>query len=173
MFEMLQQRNLTRSFISSSSFSKDLPVTHFHIFLSSPCGDPVPCVHGAPAVHFICSSPRPGSRHRDGTNATHIATVVPSSSSACTFFFSARSSNQRPQGLGAGAYLMICLEQNWLVSIVAGSKGVWRKLSMAQGPLCVPWFISSIQSWSGKTQAWLDVFVHCSLFGVWGILAEV
>lgn len=59
------------------------------------------------------------------------------------------------------------------MSIDAGSEGVRRKLSMAQVPLCVPWLVSPVQSWSGKTRAWLDVFVHPSFFAVWGILAEV
>lgn len=59
------------------------------------------------------------------------------------------------------------------MSIGAVSKGVRRKLSMSQGPLCGTWFISPVQSWSGRTQACLDVFVHPSFFGVFLILAEV
>lgn len=75
--------------------------------------------------------------------------------------------------LVAGAYPMSCPEQNWHLSIGAGSKRVRIKLSMSQGPLRGTWFISPVQSWSGRTQACLDVFVHPSFFGSFVILAEV
>ena len=89
---MLQQRNLTRSFISNLSSSKDPTVTHCCTFLSSSslcrgaASQPgrsnsscafcmnvlwrltVPCVHICPGVPFICSTPSPGARNQDRTN---------------------------------------------------------------------------------------------------------
>lgn len=194
---MLQQRDLTRSFFSNLSSSKDPTVTHCYTFLSraslcrgaasqsgrfsSSCAFcmnvpwtlTVPCVHICPGVPSSVAVPALGQRTRTGPTNPHVLDSGAKLQIRLCLLFLCPFLKSETLGLVAGAYPMSCPEQNWHMRTGAGSKGIRRKLSMTQGPLCGTWFISSVQSWSGRTQACLGVFVHPSFFGGFVILAEV